>query len=81
VTLATNEWLAKESNTVLEKTCLMEKSPFFKNYMALKNNLPVEYGKECLKIRKLSFESNDSPSTVYMVVLPTEVILRGVTKK
>jgi hypothetical protein len=44
VTLLSNEWSPKDSNTVLEKTCLGDKAPFSDVYRQLKENGTIEEG-------------------------------------
>jgi len=80
VTLAVNEWSAKHSNSVLEKTCLKENMSFYSAYQALKRGKAVPQGKDLLIATKVKIPGETASVAAYMVTLPQEVRLRGVTK-
>ena len=80
MTLAVNGWHPKQSNEVLEKTCLKESQAFYTNYLALKRGNQVKQGKEVLKTTKLKVSGETAQVAAYFVTLPQAVRFNGVTK-
>ena len=78
MTIATNEWHPKMSNSLLEKTCLKE--AFAQNYLTLKQGKQVGKGKEILKMINLRLAGEDASVAAYFVTLPQAVRFRGITK-
>ena len=80
VTIAVNEWHPKDSNKLLEKSCLLESSPFFANYNALRTGKAIKAGKEHLKMKKLSLFKDSPAVSAYFVTLETPISFHGVTR-
>jgi hypothetical protein len=79
VTLAINEWHPKESNILLEKSCLKESGPFHQVYKSLKLGHAIKEGKE-LQMGSLRLASETASVAAYLVVLPQAVRFNGTTK-
>jgi len=83
VTLLTNDWKPKDSNAVLEQTCLGDKKVFSKPYQKLKNGSgqtsEEEEENEILE-GKVKLQQSENGSTCYFVPLPQPVSFTATTK-